>query len=149
MAGPNRFPARDESPRRTVGIERAEALRLLAAAPFGRIVFTHDALPAVRPVNHLIGADGAIIICTRPSGGLVSLFGRAVVLAYQADDIDPVRRIGWSVLVVGPAHAITAVELAEEYTRRLGSWDGPATGTVIGIEPTLVSGTRVIEEVAV
>ncbi|MFI1460518.1 pyridoxamine 5'-phosphate oxidase family protein [Nocardia carnea] len=127
-----------------MGIERAEALRLLAAAPFGRIVFTHDALPAVRPVAHVIGADGAIIICTRPAAGLVP----GLVLAYQVDDIDPVQWTGWSVLVIGAAHTVAADELTEEYARRLGPWDDPATGAVIGIEPTLVSGTRVIAEVA-
>ncbi|MGW0181193.1 pyridoxamine 5'-phosphate oxidase family protein [Nocardia sp. NPDC003345] len=137
-------------PRRAVGIERAEALRLLASAPFGRIVFTHDALPAVRPVNHLIGENGKIVVWTRPFAGLLPApRGRSVIVAYYADDIDPVRRAGWSVLVTGPARVIDAPETAEEYARRLGPWDDPESGVVIGIEPTLVSGTRLIEEVAV
>ncbi|MGA6205537.1 pyridoxamine 5'-phosphate oxidase family protein [Nocardia testacea] len=148
MAGSEETPASGAGTRLTVGIERAEALRLLAAAPFGRIVFTHDALPAVRPVNHVIGADGSIVFCTRLSAGLVPASGRSVIVAYQADDIDPVRRTGWSVLAIGPAHTIAAGELAAEYARRLGTWDDPA-GAVLGMEPTLVSGTRMIEEAAV
>ncbi|MGP4095485.1 pyridoxamine 5'-phosphate oxidase family protein [Nonomuraea sp. KM90] len=42
-----------------------EALRLLARVPFGRIVFTRQALPAVRPVNHLV-VDGQIVIRSNP-----------------------------------------------------------------------------------
>lgn len=148
VAGSEGTPAPGAGTRLTVEIERAEALRLLAAAPFGRIVFTHDALPAVRPVNHVIGADGSIVFCTRLSAGLVPALGRSVIVAYQADDIDPVRRTGWSVLAIGPAHAIAAGELAAEYARRLGTWDDPA-GALFGMEPTLVSGTRVIEGGAV
>lgn len=147
VPGSERTPDHGAGTRLTVGIERAEALRLLAAAPFGRIVFTHDALPAVRPVNHVIGADGSIVFCTRLSAGLVPASGRSVIVAYQADDIDPVRRTGWSVLAIGPAHTIAAGELAAEYARRLDTWDDPA-GALLGMEPTLVSGTRVIEGVA-
>lgn len=150
MAGSELPTSYGAGPRRTVRIERAEALRLLASAPFGRIVFTHDALPAVRPVNHLIGERGVVIICTRPFSGLMpSVFARSVIVGYQADQIDPVRRTGWSVLVTGPAQVIPAGELTAEYTRRLGPWGDSAEGVVIGIEPTLVSGMRLVAEAAV
>lgn len=150
MAGSELPASYGAGPRRIVGIERAEALRLLASAPFGRIIFTDDALPAVRPVNHLVGADGTVIVWTRPLAGLVPVaLGRSVIVAYQADDIDPVRRTGWSVLITGPARVIGAGERAAEYARRLGPWGDSQRGVVIGIEPTLVSGTRLTEEVAV
>lgn len=150
MLGPELFPDYDGAPRRTVPLGRAEALRLLAAAPFGRIVFTADALPAVRPVNHLIGDGGEVIVRTQPFAGLArAAFGRPAIVAYHADEIDPVRRTGWSVLVTGPARPVTAGELAAEYARRLGPWGDPDSGVVIGIEPTLVTGTRLIAEAAV
>ncbi|MGW5383136.1 pyridoxamine 5'-phosphate oxidase family protein [Nocardia sp. NPDC003963] len=142
----------DESlgPRLIVEIGRAEALRLLGSTSLGRIVYTDDALPAVRAVNHLLDPDGSLIIRTTPFSGLDgSLRGRPVVVAYEADDIDPVRRIGWAVLITGPARVLTPGELAAEYTRRLGLWGDQAAGMVIGIDPVLVSGTRLIEEVAV
>lgn len=53
--------------RPAVGAQRlseTEAMRLLAGAEYGRVVFTLSALPAVRPVNHLVD-DGGIIIRTR------------------------------------------------------------------------------------
>jgi hypothetical protein len=39
-------------------------MRLLRSVSYGRIVFTRDALPAVRPVNHIID-DSEVIIPTR------------------------------------------------------------------------------------
>src|SRR5690242_16473118 len=44
-------------------LPKDESLRLLASVPFGRVVFTARALPAVRPVNHMIDG-GRIIIRT-------------------------------------------------------------------------------------
>src|SRR5712691_13170268 len=41
-------------------VTREEALRLLGSVPLGRVVFTHRALPAIRPVNHIV--DGQQII---------------------------------------------------------------------------------------
>lgn len=40
--------------RSTEQLDRSEALRLLGTVPLGRIVFTHQALPAIRPVNHVV-----------------------------------------------------------------------------------------------
>ncbi|WP_245550929.1 pyridoxamine 5'-phosphate oxidase family protein [Nocardia paucivorans] len=139
----------DIGPRRVVTIERTEALRLLASVPFGRLVFTDDALPAVRPVTHMIADDGAVVVRTRPFPGLYStmLRERSVVVAYEADEIDPAQGLGWSVVVTGPARIVAAPDLALEYARRLGRWAERGSGVFIGIEPTLVSGTRLIEEV--
>ncbi|WP_245547244.1 pyridoxamine 5'-phosphate oxidase family protein [Nocardia brevicatena] len=142
-------PGDDIGPRRAVAIERAEALRLLASVPFGRIVFTDDALPAVRPVTHVIADSGAVIVRTRPFPGLGStvIQGRSVVVAYEADDIDPVQGLGWSVVITGLARIVTVPDLAAEYARLLGRWVEREGGVIIGIEPTLVSGTKLIEEV--
>jgi nitroimidazol reductase NimA-like FMN-containing flavoprotein (pyridoxamine 5'-phosphate oxidase superfamily) len=46
--------------REVVEVDRTEALRLLASVRHGRVVFTSKALPAIRPVNHLVD-DGRVI----------------------------------------------------------------------------------------
>src|SRR5215470_18115310 len=69
-------------------LPKDEALRLLASVPFGRVVFTARALPAVRPVNHLVDGTGTVV-------------------AYEADEIDPATHQGWSVVVVGRAVPVT------------------------------------------
>src|SRR5690606_7809383 len=109
-----------EAPRSTVDLGRAEAMRLLASVPFGRIVFTRDALPAVRPVNHLVDGE-LIIVRTGLTTGLSNSVrsARSVVVAYEADDIDPVRRLGWSVVITGAARPVTDPGLLDEYQQRL------------------------------
>src|SRR5690349_8214203 len=92
--------------RRMRVLDRAEALGLVATVSLGRIVFTQHALPAVRPVNHLVEA-GNIIVRIHDDGALASLAapadGPGVVVAYEADAIDPVTHLGWSVVVTGYA----------------------------------------------
>lgn len=43
----------------TESLSRYEALRLLKGAKIGRLVFSHQALPAVRPVNHVLLGSAA------------------------------------------------------------------------------------------
>ncbi|WP_246350460.1 pyridoxamine 5'-phosphate oxidase family protein [Nocardia barduliensis] len=129
-----------------VEIEQTESLRLLASARYGRVVFTRDALPAIRPANHLFDG-GMVLIRTRLLAPLASTLGTApgVVVAYQADDIDPVGRMGWSVVVTGFARPVTDPKLVARCERLLAPWGDPTTTFVIGIEPTIVKGVRLIE----
>ncbi|WP_040779633.1 pyridoxamine 5'-phosphate oxidase family protein [Nocardia pneumoniae] len=133
--------------RATVALDRAEAMRLLAGVPIGRVVFTRNALPAIRPVNHLVDDRGAIIVRTRLSSGLTTAVrgNSPVVVAYEADEIDPVRHLGWSVVVVGLAHPVTDPARAAHYEQLLRPWVDGVTDAVIAIEPDIVTGLRLIE----
>ncbi|MBF6175615.1 pyridoxamine 5'-phosphate oxidase family protein [Nocardia blacklockiae] len=121
-------------------------MRLLAAAVVGRVVFTRNALPAIRPVNHLV-EDGSVVLRTRFTAQLTSeMRGRSpVVVAYEADDIDPVRRVGWSVVVVGFARPVTDPVLVARYELLLQSWVDGSTDAVVVIEPEIVTGVRLVE----
>jgi hypothetical protein len=46
---------------RMIELGRLECLALLAAVPVGRVGFTREALLVIRPVNHLVDGDAAII----------------------------------------------------------------------------------------
>ena len=61
------------SPRLLTELTRGQSLRLLAGVRFGRIVFTHRALPAIRPVNHLLDGED-IVIRTHP-GAIIAAPG--------------------------------------------------------------------------
>ena len=81
-------------------LERDEAMRLLASVDYGRVVFTLNALPAIRPVNHLVD-DDQILIRTRLNTGISTAVRAAdpgLVVAYEADSFDSERRVGWSVV---------------------------------------------------
>ncbi|MET8779444.1 pyridoxamine 5'-phosphate oxidase family protein, partial [Nocardia sp. NPDC004654] len=54
-------PTVDRTDHNLIELTREEALTLLAQAPFGRVVYTHDALPAIRPVNHLLDNNLLIV----------------------------------------------------------------------------------------
>lgn len=134
--------------RDVVELDRAEAMWLLESAPLGRVVFTRDALPAIRPVNHLVEDGGVIIVRTQLISRLSSAVrgNSPVVVAYEADDIDPIRRVGWSVVVTGLAHTITDPDRIARYEQLLHPWVDKVMDTVIAIEPTIVTGIRLIEK---
>ncbi|MFF1907558.1 pyridoxamine 5'-phosphate oxidase family protein [Kitasatospora sp. NPDC058218] len=143
--GRRRPPAAGAPPRRLVPIERAEALRLLGSAPFGRIVFTVRALPAVRPVNHLL-VDDTVVIRTHDADALgaatLGAGGAGVVVAYEADAIDPQTRLGWSVVVTGYARPVTDPVRLARYRALLTPWVDAATDHTVAIQPDLVTGYR-------
>ncbi|GAA3506988.1 pyridoxamine 5'-phosphate oxidase family protein [Streptomyces showdoensis] len=131
--------------RRTLRLEAEEALRLLASVPLGRIVFTRRALPAVRPVNHLVDR-GDIIVRTHDDAAL-ALLARAggtpgVVVAYETDLIDVEARLGWSVVVTGFCRLVTDPEEAARYRGAIRPWTDRALDQVLRIRPDLVTGIR-------
>ncbi|MBF6176634.1 pyridoxamine 5'-phosphate oxidase family protein [Nocardia blacklockiae] len=140
--------AEDSAERRTVQLDRDEAMRLLAGTQVGRVVFTRDALPAIRPVNHLVDEDGSVVLRTRVAARFTcAIRGNSpVVVAYQADDIDTTRRLGWSVVVTGFARPVTDPDRLARYERLLHSWVDMVMDTVIVIEPEIVTGIRLVEK---
>ena len=124
-------------------LSQAECLRLLADAPFGRIVFTSKAMPAIRPVNHIMDG-GAIIIRTRIGTAHRSATG--TVVAYEADDIGPAGTPGWSVAVVGRASPLTDELECARYRQVLPSWVTGTRDDIIGIRPDMVDGFRLVPD---
>ena len=96
-------------PRQTLEIlDRKRSLELLQTVQVGRLVFTEHALPAVQPVNFRLWRDDVVI---RVAGGWkLAAAARNVVVAFEADELDPELRAGWSVTVVGHAQLITDVD---------------------------------------
>ncbi|RMB79433.1 pyridoxamine 5'-phosphate oxidase family protein [Streptomyces shenzhenensis] len=139
--------ARDTGRRRSVDVSPEEALRLLGSVPVGRIIFTRHALPTARPVNHVLDNDD-IIIRTHERAALVSHArqngGHGVVVAYEADDIDPVSRTGWSVVATGYCRLVTDPEQVARYQEMLHPWSDQHMDHVVRIRPDLITGVRLI-----
>ena len=89
-------------------LNRRQCLDLLGDVRVGRLAFTEDGLPAVQPVNFRLWHNDVAI---RVAGGakLAAAVANSVV-AFQADELDPDLRAGWSVTVVGHAQPITEVD---------------------------------------
>ncbi|HEX6855975.1 MAG TPA: pyridoxamine 5'-phosphate oxidase family protein [Streptosporangiaceae bacterium] len=125
-------------------LPKDESLRLLASVPFGRVVFTARALPAIRPVNHLV--DGSKIIIRTSLGSALStdVDDTGTVVAYEADEIDPVTRQGWSVVVVGRALPVTDGLLGVRYRQALQPWAAGHRDEIIAISTDMVTGYRLL-----
>lgn len=106
---------------RMVVLGREESLKLLASVPLGRVGFTHQALPVIRPVHHVV-IDGEIAIRTHVGAALLSSAGMSEVVVYEADQIDPDTRTGWSVMVTGRAGRVTDAATLARCQAQLTPW---------------------------
>ncbi|MEY2225562.1 MULTISPECIES: pyridoxamine 5'-phosphate oxidase family protein [Streptomyces] len=131
--------------RSTEQLDRSEALRLLGTVPLGRVVFTHQALPAIRPVNHVVEGEDVIVRLDAGASraSLVAIPGTpGIVLAYEADAIDPDTHLGWSVVVIGYAELVENRNDAERLEALLDLWTNRPTAGVLRIRAELVTGFR-------
>lgn len=132
------------SPRVLKQLTPAESLHLLSGVSLGRILFTDRALPAVRPVNHVV-CGGDVIIRTHLTSKVLSASRAATVVAYEADNIDPIHHIGWSVVVTGTAALVSDAEQAAHYRTLLRPWlDRPVMDHVLRIRTDLVTGFELV-----
>jgi nitroimidazol reductase NimA-like FMN-containing flavoprotein (pyridoxamine 5'-phosphate oxidase superfamily) len=146
-------PERHEPPaalrRQAIELTEGECWRLLASASIGRIVFTQRAMPAIRPVNHLV--DGRTIVIRTHLGATIAARAsddraapQGSVVCYEADDLDPARRTGWSVIVTGMARLVTDPAKADRYAAAIEPWIAGDLNQVVTIEPQIITGIRLI-----
>jgi hypothetical protein len=103
-------------------------------------------VPAVQPVNFRTHLEQVVI---RVAGGakLEAAVGRSVV-AFQADQLDPELRSGWSVTVVGHAELITGVaDLVELSGTWLRPWVSGRREHFVRIRPEKVTGRRLVPSI--
>jgi len=136
--------AQGRGPRQALELIPAECWRLLRETSFGRIVFTMNALPAIRPVNHLVD-DQVIVIRSHLGSAITGHASRdGAVVCYQADAIDPDRHTGWSVAATGLARLVRDPGLADRYREALEPWAAGLMDQVITITPQLITGVRLV-----
>ncbi len=132
-------------PRQALELTEGECWQLLRNTSLGRVVFTHHAMPAIRPVNHLVD-DKAIVFRSQLGAAIVSraAAGDGTVVAYEVDDLDATRHTGWSVIVTGLARLVREPAAIERYERLLEPWIAGQMDHVISIEPRFISGIRLV-----
>ncbi|MDP1806175.1 MAG: pyridoxamine 5'-phosphate oxidase family protein [Acidimicrobiales bacterium] len=128
-------------------LPRGECLRLLAQSRIGRVVVTDRALPAAFPVNFAL-LDEDVVFMTTTGSKLEAAEGEEV-MAFEADEIDPVLHGGWSVLVQGLATVISDLEeLAQARALGLEPWAPSGQSRFVRIRAELVSGRRLLPRAA-
>ncbi|MFF4585399.1 pyridoxamine 5'-phosphate oxidase family protein [Streptomyces sp. NPDC001388] len=109
----------------------------------GRVAVSAPDGPAVVPVNYDV-VDDAVVFRTAPDSAPASAVGREV--AFEVDHVDETMSQGWSVLVVGPARAVTEPDAVRELAARAHTspWAGGERDLWVSIRPTRVTGRRVL-----
>jgi len=75
-------------------VSNPECLRLLGSVPLDRLIYTYGGLPEVRLVNFVLD-DDTIVFSTGP-GDKFRAAERGDVVAFEADDADHDRHVGWT-----------------------------------------------------
>jgi Pyridoxamine 5'-phosphate oxidase len=78
-------------------LDRAESLCLLGSVPVGRLIFTINALPAVRPMNFAF--SGTLILLRTAADSTMARQTDGAIVAFEADELDATAGSGWSVVV--------------------------------------------------
>jgi nitroimidazol reductase NimA-like FMN-containing flavoprotein (pyridoxamine 5'-phosphate oxidase superfamily) len=124
-------------------LSRPECVEMLGTVPVGRIALSVGALPVVLPVNFAM-LDDDVVIRTVAGSRLEAAATNAVV-AFEADQVDPAAKGGWSVLVQGVASEITDPDELERARRMpLDPWSG-VDGHYLRIATRFVSGRRLAD----
>ena len=66
-------------------------------------------------------------------------------MAFEADDIDAVARLGWSVLAVGPATLVGSATRARVEALGLFPWAAGMRHRLVRIRPEFLSGRRLVD----
>jgi len=102
-------------------LSAADCLRLLASVPLGRLVYTYAGLPAIRLVNFVLDDD--TIVLNTGEGEKFRAAERGDVVAFEADDTDLERHVGWTVTAIGHLSVVSADEGADlRHRLPLHSW---------------------------
>jgi len=122
-----------------------ECFALLANHDVGRLAVVVDEQPMIFPVNYILVDDTQLLFSTDP-GTKLSHSALARV-AFEVDELDEQRRIGWSVVVQGTGREVTDALDARsraDQEARLEPWPGGVRGHRVRIIPRVVTGRRIV-----
>ena len=122
-------------------LSRDECLERLQGATIGRIAVTHQALPAIVPVNFAMSGNH-VLFRTEP-GGMLARACSGTVVAFEVDELDPDGRGGWSVLVIGVAELLEGSAALRAAATGLVSAAGAGRDQFVAISVSQLSGRHV------
>ncbi|GAA0927512.1 pyridoxamine 5'-phosphate oxidase family protein [Kribbella koreensis] len=117
-----------------------ESLRLLSSVQVGRLVFTRGGLPVVRLVNFAL--DGRSLLFATADGDKYRAAERGDVVAFEADEVDLDRHLGWTVTATGHLSAVDSDELPDNPPVR--PWAPDRERHLIRLTIELLEGRRLL-----
>lgn len=119
-------------------LSREECIELLAEGSVGRVAVTvPDDGPLVVPVNYVL--DGDVVVFRSDLGTKVTAV-RLGPISFQLDQVDPLHRTGWSVLVRGLAYEATHWEIDH---LPLEAWVAGEKSHWVRLVPSSITGRRI------
>jgi nitroimidazol reductase NimA-like FMN-containing flavoprotein (pyridoxamine 5'-phosphate oxidase superfamily) len=128
-------------------LDEGTCLQLISRGGVGRIAYAGRYGLAVLPVNYTLH-DGAIVFRTAEHGPLdedlrTGIEGAEYKVAFEIDDIDLAGWQGWSVLIQGPAHHVSAAERDAALNAGVESWAPGERELFVRIVPSRITGRRI------
>ena len=124
-------------------LEEDECLKLLASVLVGRLVFTRGGLPAVRLVNFSV--HGRTVVFATTDGDKYRAAERGDVVAFEVDDVDPERHLGWTVTGTGHLSVPDPDQAAIiEHTTPVRPWAPNRDRHLIQLDIEVLEGRRLV-----
>ncbi|MEV0403140.1 pyridoxamine 5'-phosphate oxidase family protein [Actinoallomurus sp. NPDC050550] len=123
-------------------LDRDTCLGLLRSVVIGRVAWADDdGRVVVLPVNFI--TDGDAIIFRTSEGGKLSAVREGRYLSFEADDVEPGLRTGWSVLVSGTAQLVTDSAVVDRLEHSTPApWRPMPKSCFIRLPPDQITGRR-------
>ena len=123
-------------------LSEASCLELLQGAVVGRVVFCTPDGPQVFPVNYTV-AEGSVVFRTT-AYSVMGTHAWQARLAFEVDDIDSERQLGWSVVASGPGSQVRPGPELEEIVRGWNPdpWVGGTRPLYVRLRWDTLSGRR-------
>jgi nitroimidazol reductase NimA-like FMN-containing flavoprotein (pyridoxamine 5'-phosphate oxidase superfamily) len=108
-----------------VVLDRSTCLELLATVEMGRVAWADGSgRVIVEPVNFTV--DGESVVFRTAEGSKVEAVRQGRPLSFEADDVEPALRVGWSVLVTGAAEIVDVARDERLRSLAVRPWDESA-----------------------
>ncbi|GAA4629352.1 pyridoxamine 5'-phosphate oxidase family protein [Actinoallomurus vinaceus] len=123
-------------------LDRDTCLRLLRSVVIGRVAWADDdGRVVVLPVNFI--TDGDDIAFRTSEGGKLSAAREGRLFSFEADDVEPGLRTGWSVLVSGTAQVVADSAVVDRLEHSpLAPWSPMPASCFVRLRPDQTTGRR-------
>jgi nitroimidazol reductase NimA-like FMN-containing flavoprotein (pyridoxamine 5'-phosphate oxidase superfamily) len=124
-------------------LDRSMCLRLVAGARIGRVGISTAGAPDVLPVSFRL-VDDEVVFRTGPGTKLAAATEQNVV-TFEVDSMDPTSHDGWSVIITGPARAVTDLAARAVLDRAgIPRWAPGGDDGIVAIRVATVDGRRMV-----
>lgn len=122
-------------------LEHHECWELLRTVSVGRLAVLVDGHPDIFPINYAV--DGGTLVFRTGQGTKLAAASGGSPVALEADGVDPVTGLAWSVVLKGPAKVITGTEgVLDTAALYLFPWQAGKKDAFIRISPDSLTGRR-------